>query len=273
MSTPRAIITRPAAQALAWVQALQAQGLAAVALPLIDIGPVNDTQALQTLWQHVADFDACMFVSSNAVRYFFEQKMPDASVEYAQAATKSIANVNLAKPRYWATGAGTVRALRDCGLDPQQIDAPAQNAAQWDSEHLWQRVQPQIKPGKRVLILRGQDVGTPNASRDWLAKQIVSAGGQVELASAYQRSAPQWDADRCAAAVQLAAPAHVWVFSSAQAIGHLHQLLPQQNWSLFRCLATHPRIAQAAQAAGFGVVCTSRPGLDDVAITLKSLHA
>ena len=274
-----AIITRPAVQAQVWVQALQAQGVDAVALPLIDIGPVSNPQALQTLWQRIHGldgsdtFDACMCVSSNAAHYFFEQNKPKSTVEYAQAAIKNIAtsvtNKNL---RWWATGAGTVRALQDCGIGLPQIDAPGQDAAQWDSEHLWARVQHQITPGKKVLILRGEDVGTASASRDWLAQQIENAGGKVEIAITYQRCPPVWSAAEQAAALQHSQDGSVWVWSSSQALGHLLQLLPGHDWSPARCISTHPRIAQAAHEAGFGVVCTSRPGLDEVVRSLKSLY-
>lgn len=273
MTSARAIITRPAAQAQAWVHALQAQGLQAVALPLIDIGPVDDPQAVHMLRKRIDSFDVCMCVSSNAAHYFFASKKAAASVNKAQTAINLIAEKKSETLRFWATGAGTVRALQDCGVDLQQIDAPGQDAAQWDSEHLWHRVQAQITPGKKVLILRGEDVGTPSASRDWLALQIVTAGGSVEVATVYQRRPPQWQTQQQAMAAQLAASDPVWVFSSSQAVTHLMQLLPAQNWSNARCVATHPRIAQAARDAGFGVVCASRPGLDDVAITLKSLHA
>ena len=273
------IITRPATQAMAWVQALQAQGVDAVALPLIDIGPADDPQALQTLWQRVysldgaESFDACMCISSNAALYFFAQDKPETDAGYAQEATKNIA-VKLANKtlRWWATGAGTVRALQDCGISLPQIDAPGQDAAQWDSEHLWARVQHQITHGKKVLILRGSDVGTASASRDWLAQQIDNAGGTVEIAITYQRRRPVWSAAEKAAALQHSRDGSVWIWSSSQALGHLLQLLPGHDWSHARCVATHPRIAQAAHEAGFGVVCTSRPGWDEVVRSIKSLH-
>ena len=277
------IITRPATQAQAWVQALQAQGINAVALPLIDIGPVDNPQALQTLWQRIHSldssegFDACMCVSSNAAHYFFAQTKPETAAECAQAATKNVANdiknsVIKNPLRWWATGAGTVRALQDCGIGLSQIDAPSEDAAQWDSEHLWARVQHQITSGKKVLILRGEDVGTASASRDWLAQQIDNAGGKVEIAIAYQRRPPVWGAAEKALALQHSRDGSVWVWSSSQALGHLLQLLPGHDWSHARCIATHPRIAQAAREAGFGVVCTSRPGWDEVVRSLKSLY-
>ena len=43
----RAIVTRPEREALQWVASLQAQGIDALALPLIAITPPADAQALE----------------------------------------------------------------------------------------------------------------------------------------------------------------------------------------------------------------------------------
>ena len=53
----------------------------------------------------------------------------------------------------------------------------------------------------------------------------------------------------------LAAPDTVrWHFSSSEAIGHLLDLAPGADWSAASALATHPRIAEHARGAGFGLV-------------------
>ena len=57
----RLIVTRPAAEATSWVQALQAQGWPAQALPLIDISEPHDAATLDLLqhWRsHWLDMDA-----------------------------------------------------------------------------------------------------------------------------------------------------------------------------------------------------------------------
>jgi uroporphyrinogen-III synthase len=176
--------------------------------------------------------------------------------------------------RHWATGPGTMRALVQHGVPLAQIDAPGADAAQWDSDALWARVGRQVQPGSKVLIVRGQDVGTPSASRDWLTDQVRAAGGAVEFAAVYQRRAPHFSEQQCAWAQQAAVDRSVWVFSSSQAIAHLPPLSALQGaggWSQALCIATHTRIAQAAQARGFAVVCTSRPTVQEVAQSLKSL--
>jgi uroporphyrinogen-III synthase len=61
--------------------------------------------------------------------------------------------------------------------------------------------------------------------------------------------------------------AYVWLFSSAEAVGHLvgRPLAGQ------RAIATHPRIAEAARAAGFGPVVLARPDPEAVTRALKAL--
>jgi uroporphyrinogen-III synthase len=123
-----------------------------------------------------------------------------------------------------------------------------------------------------VLIVRGADADGAAAGRDWLAQQLLAAGATVSTVLAYRRAAPQWsDAERSTAA-QAAADGSVWLFSSSEAVAHLRQLLPMQSWHQARAVATHGRIAQAAEQAGFGVVRISRPTLKDVVASIKSVH-
>lgn len=270
MSTPqRTIITRPAAQAVQWVDMLNAQGLHAQSFPLIEIASALSADQRAQLHAHAAHFDVCMWVSSNAVEQFYQSNMPIVQVSNGQTAIELIVNSH---QRHWATGPGTVAALQRHGVIAQHIDAPDLQAARWDSDALWQRVKGQIQPGKKVLILRGVDIGTPNASRDWLAQQIEGAGGAVEFAAVYERRAPQFSAAQIAWAHQAATDGSVWVFSSSQALTHLPPLPEADSgWSQARCVVTHERIAQAARAKGFAVVCTSRPAANDVAQSIKSL--
>ena len=259
----RVIVTRPSHEAAAWVQALQAAGHDALALPLIDIAPPADTSAVQAAWQQWAHWDAVMFVSAQAVRLFFAQR-PAAGVAAHQ-------------PRCWATGLGTQRALREAGVSASHIDCPPEHSVQFDSETLWQLVHTQVRAGQSVLIVRGSDAHAPHpadpagAGRDWLGEQLKAHGVAVQWLAAYERRAPQWSAAQQAQAQAAAQDGSVWVFSSSQAVAHLAQCLPQTPWGACRALATHPRIAQAAQALGFQQVMQVRPVLADVVASLECL--
>ena len=93
----RVIVTRPAAQAVSWVQSLQREGIAAVALPLIDIAPALDPTPVIEAWQHLAGTRLVMFVSANAVEHFFALR---------PVGTSWPADTQAASP-----GPGTTRAL------------------------------------------------------------------------------------------------------------------------------------------------------------------
>lgn len=264
----RVIVTRPAREAAQWVQQLQARGIQATALPLIAIGPASGPkaqQALQHARAHCTEYRALMFVSGNAVVHFFEQNMPLALDKQALKAIKI---------RAWAPGPGTARALEQAGVPCSSIDGPAPDAPQFDSETLWQQVAHQVRPGDRVLIVRGRSEGAhetkQGTGRDWLARQIETAGGQVEFVVAYERGAPRFSAAEVALAQQAAQDGSIWLLSSSEAVAHLAQALPTVAWGAAHALATHPRIAEAARAVGFGTVRECRPALDDVVASIES---
>lgn len=259
----RVIVTRPEREALQWVASLQARGIDAQALPLIAITPPADTDALEAARTCVTDYHAIMVVSSNAAQHFFNQKTA------LELTTQALAAI---KTRVWSPGPGTARALQALGVHAARIDIPALDAAQFDSESLWAEVHGQIGPGSRVLIVRGTEAGAAQqgTGRDWLAQQIQAAGGQVDFVVAYTRGAPDWNAAQQAQARAAAVDGSLWLLSSSQAVDNLRAALGGQDWCQARALATHPRIAQAAQAAGFGSVRECRPALDDVAASIES---
>ena len=263
---PQVIVTRPEREALQWVQALQARGIAAQALPLIGIGPPPDMQALETARARVLDYRALMFVSGNAAQHFLDPKTAQTLASQALTAIKT---------RVWSPGPGTAQTLCALGVPAACIDRPAHHAAQFDSESLWAQVHGQITAGDRVLVVRGTEAGTTPAEgtgREWLAQQLQAAGAQAEFVVAYTRIAPLFSAAQQALAQAAAAGGALWLLSSSQALAHLCAALPQQNWAQARALATHPRIAQAARAAGFGAVHECRPALEDVGASIESLQ-
>lgn len=281
----RVIVTRPARDAAHWVDELANSGFKAQALPLIEIGPVTDptgTALLQDAWRDLNDYAACMFVSGNAVEYFFQQKKAVAQSNIALSAINSIAISTLpASLRFLAPGPGTAAALLAVGVPAAQVDSPPGEAGQFDSEALWQVAGQRDWRGKRVLVLRGQTSGAAPqtvAGRDWLAQQLQAAGAQVEMLSVYKRSAPTLTDDQIQLAKTASQDGSVWLFSSSEALANLLQqpLLVggvAVDWRGARALATHPRIAQAVRAAGWGVVQESRPVLADILDALRSIES
>lgn len=251
----RVVLTRPLPEAQRWARALAARGHEVVLLPLIDIGPAPDAGALQQAWTALPNCQAAMFVSGNAVQGFFAaaqgQGWPEAT-------------------RAWSPGPGTSQALVAAGVPPARIDAPPDDATQFDSEALWPVIEPQLREGLRVLLVRGAGADGRPAGRDWLAGQLQHAGIHVDTVAAYARRMPQVGNEELAQARRAAADGSVWLFSSSEAIANLRRLLPQQDWSQARAIATHERIAHTAREAGFGVVRPSRPAEADVVAALES---
>ncbi len=264
-SVPQVIVTRPEREALQWVQALRARGIAAEALPLIAIGPPPDLAALEAARARVLDYRALMFVSGNAAQHFIDSKTALALASQAPAAIKT---------RVWSPGPGTAQTLCALGVPTHLIDRPAHDAAQFDSEALWAQVQGQVGAGERVLVVRGTEAGAAaqdGSGREWLARQLQAAGARAEFVVAYTRGAPRFTPAEQALARAAVAGGALWLLSSSQALAHLCAALPQQDWAAARALATHPRIAQAARAAGFGAVHECRPALADVSASIESL--
>jgi uroporphyrinogen-III synthase len=262
----RVVLTRPEREASSWLVALTQAGMDAVALPLIVVAGAPDVAAVQNAWLRLDQFDALMFVSGNAVDYFFQQKPSVAPDWPAQAAIKT---------RAFVTGPGSRAALLRQGVGASRIDAPSAEAGQFDSEALWTLVSARVVPGYQVLIVRGAGPvhgSGDGAGRDWFARQVQSRGGLVEFVVAYQRSSPAWTPAELELAHLAANDDSVWLFSSSEAIANLRTLMPDQSWRQARAVATHPRIAQAAHEAGFGVVCESRPLLGDVVASIESLQ-
>jgi len=287
MGGARVIVTRPERESRQWVEQLQRAGFAAEALPLIEIGPAAspaDLQALKQAWQSLGTYAACLFVSGNAVHYFFKQNTAPAQVNPAQAAIKNIAaEAPLGLPaglRFMAPGPGTAAALQAAGVPATQIDGPAADAQQFDSQALWQAVGGRDWRGCRVLIVRGQSLAGPHGEatdgaaapgRDWIARQWTTAGATVDFLRVYLRRAPQPDPAQRQLALSASSDGSVWLLSSSEAVHNLASLGAIDVRGA-RALATHPRIAEAARAAGWGVVMESRPQLEDITQALDEMN-
>ncbi|MEO8922343.1 MAG: uroporphyrinogen-III synthase [Caldimonas sp.] len=251
---PRVIVTRPAAQASAAVRQLQARGVDALALPLIEIAALDDETALGEAWRSLPTRRLVVFVSVNAVLHFFAAQ---------PGATGWPLDLLAAAP-----GPGTAAALHAAGIDPEAVIEPAADAAPLDSEALWQRLHDSDWRGASVLVVRG------DGGRDWLAQQLAGAGAVVDAVTAYLRRAPRFDAAARSllAAATLLPHDYVWLFSSSEAIGHLEMAAKGERWADSIAIATHPRIAARARQAGFGIVHEVRADLEGVVACIQSMR-
>jgi len=255
----RVIVTRPLEQAAEWVAMLRSHRIDAVALPLIAIGAPPDAEAVDKAWAMLSGRQLVVFVSPNAAASFFARAPADGGWP---------ATARAASP-----GPGTTRALLDFGVPAASIDAPADDAAQFDSEALWERLRERSWQGASVLVVRG------SRGRDWLARRLVDAGATVDELAAYRRDTPVLrPTDRDLLTQALAEPSeHVWLFSSSEAIERLAELAAPSTtgmtqWGSACAIATHPRIAERARAAGFGEVLEARPTPTAVVACIQSIR-
>jgi uroporphyrinogen-III synthase len=242
------LVTRPRPQCAAWLARLAELGVEAAALPLIEILPARDPGPVAAAWAALPAVDLAIFVSPNAVEHFFAHATA-AWPPHALAA---------------CVGPGSAQALAAHGVPAASIVQPAADAASLDSEHLWEQLSPRRDwAGARVLLLRG------DGGREWLAERLAEAGASVEAVTVYHRAGPCFSAAEQALLAQAQADPlrFVWLFSSAEAVGHLQGMgLAGQ-----RAIATHARIADAARAAGFAPVVLARPAPEAVTQALKGL--
>ncbi len=251
----RLIVTRPAAQAARWVQELQALGVDAQALPLLEIAPLADAASLHAAWHQLPGCALAMFVSANAVQHFFAAR-PEGAVWPAGVLAGS-------------TGPGTTHALRQAGVADATIVEPAADAPALDSEALWAQLSARDWAGRHALVVRGED------GREWLADTLRGRGATVDFVAAYRRLAPVPDAaGRALLQAALVAPQnHAWLLSSSEAAQHLVSLAPGADWSASLALASHPRIAATARRIGFGRVEAVSPTPAEVARCLAGVRS
>lgn len=246
---PIAVLTRPAGQSEGLAQALHACGwqvhdwpaLLLTGLPAIS---VPDPSA----------FDLVMFVSGNAVRFYFQQLACMRGVD-APAWPQGVAAATV--------GPGSARALRECAGDHVRIVQPAADAPNFDSEALWAEMQRQELRPRQVLIVRGGR-GAQGHGRGWLAEKLADSGASVTLYAAYRRAPAVWPPQRRGQVLawQAAGVRPVWLISSREALdavaGQLGKDVLARSWQGCRVIAPHPRIAQeiTALAGSCGIATT-----------------
>ncbi len=225
------LVTRPAPQAAALAQAIEAAGGTAFVFPALAIEPVTP-DALSV--SRLREADLAIFISPNAAQH---------GVAAIQAGGGFSPSTNI-----FAVGPGTARALAELGVDGV-ITPDGQ-----DSEALLALPQLAEVAGKRVVIVRG--VG----GRPLLADTLAARGAEVHFMECYRRSVPRADASPLLARWQ-AGGIDAVTATSAETLANLATLLGQAGAPLLvrtPLFAPHEKIAEAARRFGIvHVVATS----------------
>jgi uroporphyrinogen-III synthase len=225
------IVTRPVRQAAGLVRTLDALGARPIVWPAIVILPPDDTAGLAQAHATLSRYDLAIFVSANAVEF----GAPDP--------TRWPASLPI-----YAPGPGTADAVTDVGLPAACIPATT-----FDSDGLLALPALADVQGRRVVIFRGA------GGRAQLGDTLRARGAIVEYVTCYRRAAPSTDAAGLGRLIE-AGDAHVLTLTSAEGLANLLRALdPHPARGRLAALATfaaHPRIVEAARAAGLDARAT-----------------
>jgi len=226
------LVTRPAQQAAALAQAIQAAGGSAFIFPALEIEAVP-ASALSEPLARLTEADSVIFISPNAA-------------QYGMAAIGSLPP----SAQCFAVGPGTARAL--AGYDVSGVVTPDGQ----DSEALLALPQLHNVAGKHVVIVRG--VG----GRSVLADTLRQRGATVHYLECYRRVRPQADATALLAHWQTGGIDAVTV-TSAETLHNLAALLGDAGRPLLLrtpLFAPHEKIAAAARNFGVAQVIATAGG-------------
>lgn len=242
-------VTRPAAQAASLCEAIAARGGVPVCFPVLGIGAVDDTTALDAIADRLDDVDLAFFVSPNAVQHALTAILPRRS----WPARTVVATV----------GKGSERALAEFGF--AAVVAPASG---FDSEAVLDlpEFQPEAVDGKLVVIFRG------DGGRDLLGVTLRERGARVEYVTCYRRFRPAGDPTPLLELARRGALDAI-TLTSSEGVGSLVAMVGAEGLETLRSVpvfAPHPRIAAHARAAGFLSVVETPPGDEGLMQALES---
>lgn len=233
------VVTRPAAQARPWQQLLQSHGATTIAIPVMDIAPIEASdqkqRAKQTLLK-LDQFQIALFVSQNAVHYaadWIDNYWPQRPIDID----------------YFAVGTATAKAAQECGFDVTAAEAAM------DSETLLQLPALKTVKNKKIVIFRG--VG----GRPTLENVLTERGATVTLCELYQRCLPP-EASTTLNGLNLAKAPRKTVLSvhSGESLENLYSVIRDDQRAQLLALpllVPGERVAQLARAKGFSEIITS----------------
>ncbi len=246
----RVLVTRASLQSGELTSALRDAGATPVLMPLIELVAPSDRETLAEInaaLDHLERYDALLFGSSNAVRFF---------ADHARAAGVDAKFAKLGG-HVLCIGAKTARAALDAGL-PIHFVASGRGDAESMLREILQTMSPE---GRQVLIPRS-DIG-----RNVLPDGLREAGARVDTIQVYRNVRPAVDgAELCRDLVSESLP--VLTFTSPSTVNHFSDLLDESaRAAVSRCTiaAIGSTTARALHEAGFAPdVVPERPDVNEL---------
>ncbi|MBL8447790.1 MAG: uroporphyrinogen-III synthase [Zoogloeaceae bacterium] len=240
-------VTRPIAQAEGLVKAIESEGGTVLRFPVFEIAAVDPPTDLEAACRDLDTFDLAFFVSANAVAH---------AVDFVRQRRSWPSQLAVA-----TVGKASEAALNSRGFPT--VIAPSEG---FDSEAVLRLPAFQVEAvaGKQVVIFRG------DGGRELLAEALLARGAAVRLVTAYHRRRPDGDPAPLVAAAQ-AGVLDALLLTSSEGVRNLRAMVGARDWAVFApifVVVPHPRIAEAARAAGLDRVVTCGPGNEAIVATL-----
>lgn len=229
------VVTRPRGQAEGLARGLARAGARVIEAPTIKIAPPSSYRPLDKALRRLADYDAVVFTSVNAVERFF-----------ARARTLRL---RLKAPRVYAIGPKTAARLREFGWRPSAIPRTSRG------ESLARVVDD--PRGKLILLPRAQK------AREALAALLRRRGARVDAVEAY-RTLANASSSRRLKRLARADVIDAVTFTSASTVDQfVRQVEPARCRRLFR----------RAAAASIGPITSTALKAHGIAPSVQARHA
>ncbi|AUI67433.1 uroporphyrinogen-III synthase [Beggiatoa leptomitoformis] len=192
------LVTRPAHQAEPLCQRIEAMGGVAIRLPVLEIVPLIDREALFACQAQLDHINMLIFISVNAVEYGLPNLLNNEKTFSKQLSVVAI-------------GKKTAEALQAWGIDALCAPAP------YNTEALLSLPMMQHLTGQRIVIVRGE------GGREVLAEQLYARGAQVDYLNVYRRERP------LTSSLPTIRP-DIMIVTSSEGLHNLLSLLANQSW-------------------------------------------
>ena len=248
LSGKRILITRPVDQAEEQMQLVRELGGEPLLLPLLDIQPPDNTQALSSAAAALSSHAFAIFISPNAVQFAVPTLLAQAPWP---ASTTAV-----------AVGKSTAQALRTAGI--HQVLCPTER---FDSDGVLALPELQQVSGKHIFIFRGQD------GRPTLGDTLTARGANVTYITCYKRTPPYDLAARLVSLMAANPPDAILVTSSEAA----RYLLTTGGETLKKRLqsvpvaTSQPRIADTLHKLGAFVAVSAASDDKSLLLTLADV--
>ncbi|MCD8494447.1 MAG: uroporphyrinogen-III synthase [Burkholderiaceae bacterium] len=256
----RVVLTRPADRQEALAKHLRQSGCEVLELPALNIAPIapshpsgQSVQPKQSDGQQSSSdpevanfqpsqFDVLVFVSRAAwqnYQRFYRQSQPTLTHH----------------PILACVGVSTAKQIAvDLNVPLSAITYPKDGLSA-DSEGLWAVLEPELAPGSKILIVRGQ------TGRDWLLDTLIQHGMSVTCLSVYRREPAAWsdaqlttlkqwagDATAGSSDEQSTGGTGTWLITSAESLAaieeqyQLHGLTGKPGFAPQKVVVVHERL-------------------------------